>query len=312
MTRIVFFGGTPLLSLPCLQALVEDGDIEVAAVVLQPDRPIGRRKELIPTPVKQYARKMDIPVLQPAKLKGNEVFLHALADIDPVVFVIVAYGRIIPQAILDLAPKGSLNVHPSLLPKYRGPSPVNAAIAAGDDETGVSIMLVDDKMDHGPLLAQQTIPLSKTSTTPDILSKSGTIGAPLLLSCLKSYLSGEIIPWEQTHDEATICKMLSREDGRIDWNDAAEFIDQKRRAYMPWPGIFTTISHDGQEKLLKLHAFEISDRKIAPSSIEIIEGELYIGTASLALQISELQPEGKSKMEVEAFLNGYSNFTIVS
>ena len=218
--RIVFFG-TPEFSVPFLKALDEDEDLIVSAVVCQPDKPIGRKKILTAPPTKQYALEHGIPVFQPVSLKDAGA-LHTTPLRDADLFVVVAYGKIIPQAILDIPTHGTINVHPSLLPKYRGPSPMQAAIANQDNETGVSIMLLDAKMDHGPILAQERIRLDRTETYLDLQTKVHVVGAPLLVQTIKDFTSGMIESIEQNHPTATFCSLLSREDGEIDWNEPAE------------------------------------------------------------------------------------------
>ena len=215
-------------------------------------------------------------------------------------FVIVAYGKIIPQNILDIPKQGNINVHPSKLPKYRGPSPLQAAIAAGDRETAISVMLIDDKMDHGPILKQEALKIDKQETPATLREKVVKIGGPILVKTLKDFLAGKIEPKEQNHDKATICKLLSREDGIIDWNESAEMIDDKIRAYTPWPGTST----GWNESTIKIHKTILSDEKLDPGLVKIVENKLLVGTSAKALEILELQPEGKQKMNAQAFING--------
>jgi len=299
--KIAFFG-TPEFSVPFLKALDDDEDLIVSTLVCQPDKPVGRKKLLVAPPTKQYALEHDIPVLQPTTLKDvGAGRAQPLQDVD--LFVVVAYGKIIPQAILDIPKHGTINVHPSLLPKYRGPSPMQAAIANQDTQTGVSIMLLDAQIDHGPILAQETIKLSGTETYPDLQMSVHRIGASLLVQTIKDYVAGTLTPEEQDHEAATFCQLLSREDGKINWNETAQQIDAKLRAYTPWPGIWTM----WEGKVLKIHAVAVGTGH-APSlragEHAIVDGRLFFGTASNPIEILELQPEGKQRMRTADFLRG--------
>lgn len=312
--KIVFFG-TPLFAKEFLEALHADQDISVSGVVTQADKPMGRKKILTSPATKKFALENDIPVFQPTKLKDPE-FLSKLSKLEPDLFVIVAYGKIVPDEILNIPKLGSINVHPSKLPKYRGPSPMQAAIAAGDKSTAVSIMLIDDKMDHGPLLSQIDIDLVNDETPESLTKKVVKVGAPALIDSLKKYVAGDLKPKEQDHEKATICKLLSKEDGKIDWSEPAKIIEQKLRAYTPWPGVWTVF----EEKTIKILAASPSQHtrskalcyssisgggSISPGEVKIIEKELFVGTGTSPIKITELQLEGKQKTTAEVFLNGY-------
>ncbi len=309
--RVIYFG-TPAFSASFLQALLDDPFFVVVGLVCQTDEPQGRKKILTPPATKQtfLTRHSDRPVFQPTKLK-DPAFAESLRTLNADAFVIVAYGRIIPQHILDIPRLGNINVHPSLLPKWRGPSPMQAAIAHGDNETGITIMLIDAEMDHGPLLAQIRFPLTKNETTPSLTEKVINLGAPLLLETLKKLAQGAITPQEQNHPQATYCKLLSREDGRINWQEPAEVIEQKLRAYTPWPGLSTAfILQDGAKIEVKIHQLAYTDRKLQPGKLVIENKRLFFGTATNALEILELQPVTKQKMSTKDFLNGVG--TIIS
>ncbi len=301
--NIVFFG-TPEFSCEFLNALSKDKDIHISAVITQPDKPVGRKKIMTPSPVKVLSRENNIPVFTPKNLKDTD-FIEQLTSLKPDLFIIVAYGKILPKSILDIPMYGNINVHPSLLPKYRGPSPVQSAIAAGERQTGVSIMLIDEKMDHGPILAQKTIKISSTDDTESLLRKSSDIGAPMLIESIKQLISGDLTPTKQEHDKATFCKLIKKEDGRIDWNESAAIIYAKSRAYTPWPGIYTNWSG----KTLKLHSIMISDESITnvePGKIVIEGGKVFIGTSTQPIEVLELQLEGKKRMPAKAFISGHS------
>ena len=288
MTTIVFFG-TPDIAVPYLQTLIDAEDFSVVGVVTQPDKPVGRKKVMTPSPVKVLASEYAIPVLDLNDLEGK-------ADL----FVIFAYGKIIPQRILDQASLGSVNVHPSKLPLWRGPSPIQSTIAAQDDETAISIMLIDDKMDHGPLLGQLPLTLDAKETTPTLIEKIKQHGPAFLLEKLRGFIDGSITPQEQNHDEATFCRLLKRENGLVDWSETAEAIYAKFRAYKPWPGIHTVFSD--VVKLIDVRVSDVAD--LAAGETRIEEDRLLIGTASTAIEVLTIQPASKPAMPVSSFLAG--------
>ncbi|MFA6131597.1 MAG: methionyl-tRNA formyltransferase [Patescibacteria group bacterium] len=280
--KIVFLG-TPDLSVPFLEALTNEPDFEVTAVLTQPDRPVGRKHELTASPVKQLALTKSIPVFQPEKLKDlSPSVFQSLSPAD--IFVVVAYGLMIPQKVLDTPRLGCINVHPSLLPKYRGPSPIQSAIANGDAETGISIMLLNKGMDTGPVLAQEKLLLDADETQVTLTEKIKTAGPKLLVDTLKKYSAGEIKPVAQDDSLATVTKLLTREDGKIDWSEPAEKIHQKIRAYFPWPGSWTEIEHNGETLRVKILKTALKDGH---------------------LEILEVQPEGSSAMNYDSFVRGY-------
>lgn len=322
MINIVFFG-TPDFAKKFLKVLLEDqksgsysnhpqpllgkgGGIEICvkAVVCQSDKPVGRKKIITAPEVKVFALENDVPVLQPTSLKNQEV-VDELKGLGADLFVIVAYGKIIPQAILDIPKLGCVNVHPSLLPKYRGPSPMQSAILNQESETGVSIMLIDDKMDHGPILSQKTIKIDEQETPESLSKKVVDIGGPQLIETIKAYVQGSIKPQEQDHDQATFCKILTREDGRINWQKPADVIDAQIRALTPWPGTHTFWKQGDKEKTLKIHKAKISTQDLAPGKVEVIGKQLFIGTKTTALEILELQLEGSAVAKSETFILGH-------
>ncbi|MFH1631783.1 MAG: methionyl-tRNA formyltransferase [bacterium] len=308
--NIVFFG-TPEFSLPFLKALHADEDILVSAVVCQPDKPAGRGNKLTPPPTKVYAEEHGIEVIQGLK-SIPPLFRGGLGGVTrPDAFVVVAYGKIIPEAILNIPRLGTVNVHPSLLPKYRGPSPMQAAIADGETETGVSIMLLDAEMDHGPILDQVKITLAPDESLESLQNKVHNVGAPLLVNTLKRLDANKIKAKDQDHDRATFCKLLTREDGKIDWTQPAEVIDRQIRAFQPWPGTWTMLDNKRlkiTKAVLPLFKGELEGvSALAPGQISIMNNRLFIGTGSSTLEITELQPEGKQKMPAHDFLSGHPN-----
>lgn len=304
--KIIFFG-TPEFACEFLAELYADEDISVLGVVTQPDKPVGRNKVLTAPPVKNFAVDNGLPVFQPEKLKDQN-FLSKIKGLDADAFVIVAYGKIVPDAILEIPKLGNINVHPSKLPKYRGPSPMQAAIGAGDNETAVSIMLIDDKMDHGPILAQETIKIEKSETPESLQKKVVRVGAPLLIDSIKKFSAGKIKPREQVDDKATFCKLLNKEDGKINWTEPAEVIERKARAYTPWPGVWT----EWENKVLKIHKLASPNHSknggepLEPGQASIIEKRLFIGTGSDPIEVVELQLEGKQKTSAKSFIQGHA------
>lgn len=307
--RVVFFG-TPAFSASFLEALANDAAIDVVGVVCQPDEPIGRKKILTAPPTKTFALSQSIPVFQPTKLK-DETFLSNVADLKADVAVIVAYGRILPKVLLDLIPRGFINVHPSLLPKYRGPSPMQAAIAAGDATSGVTIMKIDEGMDTGPMLAQVQIDLGPRETTESLTSRVVAIGAPLLIDSLKGFITGSITPKPQSGENISICGLLKKEDGKIDWNLPATVIDAKIRAYTPWPGCWTIWQIGASDLQVKI----IDAEPIVPSETvpESTAGNPFCYQNSLIvpagnssfIAINTIQPAGGKPMSGSDFARGY-------
>ena len=287
--RILFFG-TPGFAVPFFDFLYQKSQtekrIEIIGVVTQPDKPVGRKGILTPPAVKVAAQEKRIPVLQPTSLKRNEgqKLLNAYpADL----YVVVAYGKIIPVSILTIPHFGAVNVHPSLLPRYRGPSPLQAVITQGDKETGISIMLLDEGMDTGPLLAQKKISLSERETLETLTQKIHQDGPALLYETLHSYASAQTSPIPQSLEGITITSLLDRDDGHINWSDPAIVIDRKIRAYTPWPGCFAVWNRNGKELRLKiLEAIPASDVPDAkePGTVEMEEGRILVHTGSGCLR----------------------------
>jgi methionyl-tRNA formyltransferase len=238
----IVFIGTPAFAVPSLHALSRDGH-SIAAVITQPDRPAGRHRAPRPPPVKIAALELGLRVLQPANLRDSDT-LTRLRELSPEVIVVVAYGQILRRAVLEIPPHGVLNVHPSLLPRWRGASPIPAAILAGDGLTGATVMLMDAGMDSGPILAQSEAPIANTDTAASLSHNLSHIGASLLAETLPSWLAGDIVPWPQEESQATTCPLLRKEDGAIDWAHPAIDIWRRVRAYNPWPSAFTSLSSE--------------------------------------------------------------------
>lgn len=301
MINVVFYG-TSEFAVPSLEALASDGRFSVIGVVTQPDRPVGRHAELHQPPVKITALKLGIPVYQFEQVKSDEAY-QDLSTLQADLAVVASFGQIIPQRVLDLYSKGAINVHGSLLPNYRGASPIREAIANGDAETGNTIMLMDAKMDHGPMLASRAISIDTNETTATLTPKLAKSGAELLLETLTGYLNGTIKPVEQNHDKATFVKLLKREDGRLHpETDTAEALERLVRANNPWPGSF--IEMNG--KRLKVLAATTDGVTDQPAGTRYqVNGVPALACADgVGLLLMNVQPEGKPPLEGAAFLRG--------
>ncbi|MDH7485387.1 MAG: methionyl-tRNA formyltransferase [Anaerolineae bacterium] len=303
MTTRVVFMGTPDFAVPSLAALLSDG-YQVVGVVTQPDRPAGRGRQLASSPVRRFAATHGLTVLQPTTLRQPEPVaeLQALA---PDLIVVAAYGLILPQSVLDIPPHGCLNVHGSLLPRYRGAAPIPAAILAGDRETGVTIMLMDADMDTGPILSQAACSIEPDDTTGTLTARLAELGAALLSQTLPRWLAGEIEPQPQDDERATYAPMVRKADGQIDWTLPAEQIARRVRAYQPWPG--ATTFWEGQPlKLLKVHA--VQGTTVAPGRVVAWGEGAGVGTGEGLLLLEEVQLAGKRAMSIADFLRGRRGF----
>jgi len=249
------FMGTPNFALPILEALITSKDFKPIAVITSPNKPVGRKQEMTPPPVKVLAHTHNIPVLQPEKVRTPEA-VQQIKDLQPDLIIVAAYGKIIPGDILQIPKYGCINVHGSLLPKYRGPSPIQAAILEGEKATGITIMVMDENMDTGPMLLQQEITLDSKETFQTLHDKLSQLGADLLLQALPQYVRGELKPQEQDNTLATYCQMITREDGQLIWNKNSEELERQIRAFTPWPGAFT-FYHIQPNKRLKILNAEI-------------------------------------------------------
>jgi methionyl-tRNA formyltransferase len=300
--RIIFMG-SPRSAVPTLEGLVLN-NYNVAAVYTQPDRPAGRGRALVVPPVKEVALRMGLPVVQTSGL-GSAGALEELREFQPDVIVICAFGQILPQAVLDIPPRQCLNVHFSLLPKYRGASPVAAAILAGDDFSGVSVQLVRKKLDTGPVLAAAAVPIFPSENAGSLTEKLSFIGANLLQEALTGWWRGEIKPRSQNEADASYFSQVKKEDGEINWSEPAAAIWRRVRAFYPWPGCYTT----WRGKLLKIiEAVPIEGEVSAPAGMVVTltgaVAPLGIGTGEGILGILKVQMAGKKVMNTAEFLRG--------
>lgn len=291
--------GTAELSCASLERLV--GKFSVAAVVTQPDKPKGRDLKLQFSPVKILAEKFQLPVLQPAKAR-DEKFISELRELKPDLIVVVAYGQILPQAILDLPKFGCVNVHTSLLPKYRGASPIQSAILNGETETGVTIMKMNAGLDTGEIISQAHAPILPEDNSQTLHDRLAQLGADLLVKTIPDYVAGKIVLKPQNNSEVTTTAKIKKEDGKIDWNEPAEKILNRLRAFTPWPGIFTILN--GQ--LLKIWRAEILGK--SGKAGEILSADkngIVVACGKNALRVLELQREGGRRLNAQEFLAGH-------
>jgi len=299
--RIIFLG-TPDFAVIPLEALAHDPRYQVVGVVTQPDRPGGRSRAPQPPPVKQAAERLGIPVLQPDTLRDPAI-VEQLAAWRPDAGVVAAYGEILRKNVLELPRLGYLNIHPSLLPRYRGPTPVHAAILNGDAETGVTVMLLEAKMDSGPILAQRRVAIAPDARNRPLTNALFRLGADLLVETLAHYADGALTPVPQDDRQATYCKMLQKSDGAIDWSAPAERIERMTRAYDPWPGAQTTWR--GQP--LKIIAARVDHDWIGaepPGTLLLRADGLWVATGLGALELLTVQPAGKREMAAQAWRHG--------
>ena len=316
MTRIVFMGTPPfaLHSLAVLHSSAAQGGWQVVGVVTQPDRRAGRGKRLVAGPVKTFALEESMPVLQPERLRnsgapgasGQLGALEELRRLAPDLIVVAAYGQILPPPMLEIPTFGCLNVHASLLPAYRGASPITAALLDGLNDTGVTIMLMDEGMDTGPTLAQARLTIRAEDTTASLDARLALRGAELLVATLPGWLAGDVAPVAQADlpGEPSICRLVKKQDGRIDWALPADRIERMIRAYAPWPNAHT--SWKGQN--FKLLQGRVIAGKAAPGIVVEADGQISVGTGDGLLALHEVQPAGKRRMNVADFLNGAPDF----
>ncbi len=297
LTRVVFMG-SPAFAVPILEALARH--YEVVGVVTQPDRPAGRGGLLRPPPVKVCAEALGLPVIQPERLR-EEYAMAQLRAWGPQVIVVAAFGQILKPEVLDLPPHGCLNVHASLLPRWRGASPIQAAILAGDAQTGVTIMKMDAGVDTGPILAQRPMPIAPDDTALSLSERLAHLGAELLLEVLPDYLEGRLLPQPQAEQGVTYAPLLKKEDGRLDFQKSAVELERQVRAMNPWPGAW----FEWRQAPIKVWRARIS-QEASPGAGRrgIVDGYPAIGAADQFLVLEEIQPAGRKVMPGKAFLAG--------
>ncbi len=296
--------GTAELSCPILEKLCTQPDWTVVAVVTQPDKPKGRDLRLTPSPVKVLAGRLNLPVLQPLKAR-DPGFIEQLRGLQPSLVVVVAYGQILPPAILELPSHGCLNVHTSLLPKYRGAAPIQWAIANGEAETGVTIMKMDAGLDTGPILAMRPTPILPTDNSQTLHDRLAELGAELLLETIPWYVAGTLKPRPQPEEGSTYAAKIKKEDGQIDWTRPAIDIWNRLRAFTPWPGAQTHLNVPPKPQLLKIWNAGVVQGVGAPGAVLGADKQgIVVACGQGALRILELQREGGKRLSAEQFLAG--------
>jgi methionyl-tRNA formyltransferase len=295
--------GTPQFAVPPLERLAAAG-FELQLVVTQPDRPQGRGMELTAPPVKQCALRLGLPVLQPEKIRKNEEFQARLRELRPDAIIVVGYGRIIPPWMLELPPYGNINVHASLLPKYRGAAPIQWALARGEKATGVTTMLLNEGLDTGDILLQRELPVTEEDTAVTLAPRLAGIGAELLVETLRGLEQNKITPAPQDGSQATLAPILTKEDGLVDFNRTAREISNRLRGFQPWPGAYTQFRGKNL-KLIGVKPAGMREGK-ALGALSVENEILYAACGGgTALEITALQPEGKKAMSAREFINGY-------
>jgi methionyl-tRNA formyltransferase len=297
--------GTPELARSVLQALLDRPDCQIVAVVTQPDRPKGRDLKLQASPVKVLALQAKLPVLQPERAR-EEGFVQVLRDAQTELIVVAAYGQILPQSILDLPRFGCLNVHTSLLPRYRGAAPIQWAILNGDGETGVTIMKMDAGMDTGPILTQEKTPIESEDTSETLHDRLAELGAGLLLRTIPDFVAGKVAPRPQPAEGVSYAPKIKKSDGQIDWSLPATVIWNRVRGLVPWPGAFTRSADGPQAELLKIWKAEVTER--TGKAGEILQADktgIIVGCGQRALRILALQREGGRRLSAAEFLAGH-------
>src|SRR6266699_87625 len=295
------FCGTPSFAVPSLEKLAGAG-FDIRLVVTQPDRPKGRGLESAISPVKQRSLELRLPITQPDKIKNNDEFRAKLTALAPDAIVVVGYGHIIPQWMLDLPPLGNINLHASLLPKYRGAAPVQWAIARGESVTGVTTVKIDAGLDTGDILLQREIPIAPEDTAETLAPRMAAIGAELMVETLHGLKSGTIHPKPQDNSKATLAPLLKKEDGRIDFHRPAPEIVNRIRGFQPWPGAYTTF----RGKNLHIWTARQDGRHLKEGELAVDGQRLIMGCGSgSALELLELQPEGRKRMAARDFVHGY-------
>lgn len=299
--KIIFMGSDPF-ALPSLNAIAQ-ANFSILSVVAQPDKPAGRGHKLTSPPTILLAKELGLTTFQPPSLKNPQI-IHQFSEMKPDIIVVVAYGKFLPKGLIDLPKSGTVNVHPSLLPKYRGPAPINWAIINGDHMTGVSTMFLSEKMDAGDILLQENVDISDTDTAETLSEKCAKLGAELLIETLCQLRDHHLVAHPQHHDKVTLAPILKKEDGHIDWRLPAKQLRNRIRGLQPWPGSFTYLNG----KLLKIFSAIVEPEMPGdkPGTITAIDGDaIIVATGHGHLALTELQLEGKSRMGVADFLKGH-------
>lgn len=300
----IIFAGTPHFSVPSLLSLADSSEFEVMAAITQPDKPVGRGGHTSAHPVKVAAGKKNIPIFQPEKIIDIK---KELLEMSPDLLIVVAYSQLLPKEILEIPRLGCLNLHASLLPKYRGSSCIQSPILNGDKITGVTIIKMEEKLDAGPIISQKQINIESSDTTGTLFDRLSVLGAELLLTSVIKYANQEIIPEEQDESKSSFSGRIKKEDGEIDWKNTAEKIERQVRAMSPWPGTFTFLGEEKKYfKIIEVEIIGIESHK--PGTIFTFNSNPAIQCGQNALIIKKIQPEGARAITGKEFLNGYARF----
>jgi methionyl-tRNA formyltransferase len=300
--RIVFIGAGEI-GVPTLQALLRSSEHQLTGIVTQPDKPVGRAQRIEPTPIKRALAGSKVPISQPARIKDRQA-IEEIRALQPDAIVVMAYGQILPREVLEIPRIACLNLHASLLPRWRGAAPVQAAIAAGDPETGITVMYMAEGLDTGDILLQRGIDILPTDTGGSLHDRLAQIAPEALLEALQMLANGNAPRIPQDNALAIYAPKLTRDDGKIDWSEPAEIIERKIRAFNPWPGAFTEIASLGARKV-KVFSAAIVDLGGKPGEFLRSDKELVIAAGKNALSLGEVQPEGKRRMSAGEFLRGH-------
>ncbi|MGO9199901.1 MAG: methionyl-tRNA formyltransferase [Limisphaerales bacterium] len=302
----IIFMGTPELSCASLESLIDAPGFRVLAVVTQPDRPSGREMKLHPCPVKKLAARRGLPVVQPERAR-DPAFLGELRRLRPDLIAVTAFGQLLPQPMLDLPRYGCLNVHASLLPKYRGAAPIQWAVLNGEAQTGVSIMKMDAGLDTGPVLAQEATPIGPEDDSQTLHDRLGVMGARLLVRTIRQYVAGSITPLSQPETGSSWAPKIKKQDGRIAWAEPAPAILNRVRALIPWPGAFTFLPSQPQPLLLKVWRAEVVETSGPPGQIlQADKAGIVVACGRQALRVLILQREGRRRLSAQEFLAGHT------
>ncbi|MBI4120341.1 MAG: methionyl-tRNA formyltransferase [Parcubacteria group bacterium] len=323
--KIVFFGTSEFAAL-ILQTIKERTDWDIALVITEPAKAVGRKQEITESPVSVYARQADLEIITPPSLKDTRV-VDQIGSAKADIMILVAYGKLIPPEIFNLPPHKTVNIHPSLLPQLRGPSPIQTALLEGLKETGVSLMIIDEKIDHGPVISQETITIDDDDNYITLEAKLAELGGQMIIRNAPRYISGELKPQEQDHARATFTKMIKKEDGLVDWHKSADEIFNQWRAFIKWPGVYTFFTHSTSSGLasgrsdlplevgprsqpVRLKLIDIKkvehDHKHPPGTVFLSENkELLIACSHGVIKLIRLQPENSKILTAQEFLNGY-------
>jgi methionyl-tRNA formyltransferase len=307
----VIFLGTPDFAVPSLEKLINH-DYYIIEVITQPDKKVGRKQEIIPSAVKKAAVKLGLPFYQPDNIKNINAVKY-IKSLKPDFIITCAYGQIIPKSILDIPKFGCINIHGSLLPKYRGASPIQYAILKGDKKTGITVMEMDEKMDEGDIISQKSIKIESNDTASSLHDKLSVLGANLLIETLPKILNKEIKYTPQNDSQATYTKILKKEDGKIDWNKNADEIDSMIRAFYPWPGTYAELKNSNHEsrikrlKIIRASLIKIKNNLNPGTIFKTKDENLAVKCKINALILEKIQPEGKKVMSGQEFIRGYNN-----